>query len=173
VRASCSALPSVLLLPAPPGEPAAARPLHRGHQLRRRPHLRLHQRGGDPRVGGPHGGGGAEPHGVHVLGGEARPRLQLPGPVPVRRRHDPHAVRAHPALLPARPHLAHDIRGTGGARLLRLHHLRHRQPHQALLLRRVRLGRRRALPRRHQPLPLPPHALPGGGFVSTATCQLA
>lgn len=40
----CSAVPSVLLLPAPPGEPAAPRPLHRRHQLRRRPHLRLHQR---------------------------------------------------------------------------------------------------------------------------------
>ncbi|CAD6207801.1 unnamed protein product [Miscanthus lutarioriparius] len=57
-------------------------------------------KGGDPGVGDPDGGGGAEPHGVHLLGGEARPRLQLPGPVPVRRRHDPHAVRAHPALLP-------------------------------------------------------------------------
>lgn len=40
----CSAVSSVLLLPAPPGEPAAAWPLHGGHQLLRRPNLRLHQR---------------------------------------------------------------------------------------------------------------------------------
>ncbi|KAI4978636.1 hypothetical protein ZWY2020_015389 [Hordeum vulgare] len=57
-----------------------------------------------------------------------------------------------------------------GARLLRLHHLRHRQPHQALLLRRVRLGRRRALPRRHQPLPLPAHPLQGIRFLKCLSC---
>ncbi|GJM96587.1 hypothetical protein PR202_ga13441 [Eleusine coracana subsp. coracana] len=68
---------------------------------------------------------GGEPDGVHVLGGQARPRLQLPGPVPLRRRHDPPRLRAHPDLLPARPRRDHGLRRPRRARLLRIHRLRH------------------------------------------------
>ncbi|KAI5002278.1 hypothetical protein ZWY2020_026928 [Hordeum vulgare] len=75
-----SVVSSVLLLTAAPGEPAAAGALHGGHQLRGGAHLRLHQGGGDPGVGHPDGGGGGEPDGVHLLGGEPRHDFNFLGP---------------------------------------------------------------------------------------------
>lgn len=63
------------------------------------------------------------------------------------------------------------VRVRGGADLLRVHYLRHRQPHQAIHLRRVRGRRHHALPRHHQPLHGPRHGAPGRRWVVEQVCQ--
>ncbi|ONM10238.1 Bax inhibitor-1 family protein [Zea mays] len=138
---------------AAPGEPRAPGALHRLHQLRRGAELPDGERASDTGGGGDHDGGGAGAHLLHLLGGEEGLRVRVPGAVPGVRLPHPHALLPPADHLPAGQDGDHGVRLHRRARLLRLHHLRHRQPHQGLLLRRVRRRRHRALPRHHQPLP--------------------